>query len=392
LATALIWPGLGFAQLHLAGQASTAYEWSSNVYDLPDNVRPPGGREDGHVTVQAGSALDYMFSRQSLELDAQARRDDYDTFKLLNHTDYSLRGGLNWVLGPRLTGVAQVARARTMVQFLDTTNATQLLIDTQTLGEASVAWQLLPRWAVEGSGLRRTEDSPRPEAPSLTLHESVGQATVRYSGVTGFKFGLRGEYRRGDFENLQPGDSGMYHQKTGEVTAQYADPRSTLSGALGYTVRDLNVQSGHVAGTTGELSYQRRLTGKTEMQFEFVRVISTYINSAGSELDTSAKARLKWQATRRIGLEATYSWTHGDFTGQQSGFGDAARTDRFQDTRITLEYRALSWLSILPYAQFEDRHSTIPVYAFSSNVVGIRFEAQLGAKKKADAAGSHDAS
>jgi hypothetical protein len=381
-----LYPSVGAAQLSFHGRADTKYEYNSNIFALPSSAPTPRGRGDSELSVEGGLTATYLLSRQSLNVEANATRSMYETYKELNHTEYAFRAGLDWVLARAFSGTVNVSRRQSMVQFQDTTAATRLLLETQWQGDGSIHWQLRPDWRIEATALARKDDSPRPNAPNNTLRENSEDIALKYAGLLGSTLGLRGEYRTGDFDQAIAGPSTRYHQKTVEFTALRSDKRSTFTAAFGYTWRDENVSSSrHLAAPTGALSYERQLTGKTKLDLKLVRVVTTYINSAGAELDLDASAGVVWQATGKTGVELTYLWTRSEISGQQPGLlgqqpgGLTAqdRTDQYQVARAAVVYRPYRWLAVRPYAEFQHRSSTINLYSFSADLVGIKFDAKF---------------
>ena len=161
--------------------ATGQYQSNSNIYDLPDGFSypsPDGFRRSDTLYAYSGAAdLTGQWGRQKWFAKLSGTGLRYDHFTDLNHSEYSLDGGWNWVATSLLDGTLEVSRARTMVAFTDVIQS-QLALQTDQRESASTALHVTADWSVEAKGYRRTLDEPLLGSPNLRLTETQGQTGV----------------------------------------------------------------------------------------------------------------------------------------------------------------------------------------------------------------------
>ncbi|MGH8231202.1 MAG: hypothetical protein ACRESY_05205 [Steroidobacteraceae bacterium] len=374
-------------QTHFTPYADAAYELNSNLFDLSDSQPEAVGhdgptRSDRVFRARIGFDAAYDWSRQEFFFNGEARRFDYDHFTQLNHDEYLLHGGWKWQIASLLDGLLDVSRERSIVPFLQFDETlvpiTQLYLQVQTVGTASINLQVTPEWRLESQGKINNQDSPRPGLPDLQLRENSIQEAIRYVGFANLSAGIDGSYLQGRFSNGVFFNEPNYHQTTADLAADYSlSGLSTFHGAIGYTDRQLE-QAGRISGLTGLLSYERQLTGKTSFVVKLSRAINTYISAATPEVDTAAELDVAWNATEKIKVAAGYQWLHSSFSETQiAGVITASRVDRIQTPTLSVRYQPFDWLLVRPYGQYQTRSSSIDFYSFNGTVYGIELEARF---------------
>lgn len=374
-------PCSAFAELSLTTAASTQYEHNSNVFDLPSGAPAPGvgatGQGDSYVAYGGKLAAAYLWSQQKFFANVQGDRFEYDRFSELSHSEYTLDGGWNWKAGRLLDGTLEASRVRTMVSFYNLIGS-QLVLQTEKRAAAKLGLQMTPDWRTEIGGVTREVSQPQQAAPNFRLTEQSGQAALKYTGTAGVTAGLTGSYLKGDFKDTGDVLSPSYHQSFFGLTAtDEVSGKSTFLGQLGYSSRTSDSDINSVKGVTGELDYRRALTGKTTAEFDLSRQINAYLTNTGSEIDTVAALRLNWQATYKIGVALGYSWTHRQLPGQGDAPFGSERVDRQNYTSLAVSYKPVTWLTLRPYAKYQDRSSeNFRNGDFNSSVVGVQFTLQ----------------
>ena len=381
-------PGVVLAQTHFTPYADAAYEYDTNFFALANNVPEPVGsggptRSDSFEKYKAGFEAAYDWSLQELFADAEGRRFEYSHFTTLDHDEYLLHGGLKWKLASVLDGVLDYQRERSQVSYLQF-NATQLsytqvYLQLQDTGTASINIQVAPEWRLESQGKVSNLDSPRPGYPNLRLRENSIDEGFKYGGFANLSAGLVAEYLDGHFTSGEFIVTPKYHQTSVDFAADYTlSGLSVFHGAIGYTNR-VQEQAGNIAGLTGLISYERDLTGKTSVSVKVGRAINDYVTAAASEIDTTAEIDAVWHASKKIGVMAGYQYLHSSIAATDIIAVIApARVDRLQTPSLSIKYQALDWLSLRPYLQYQKRQSSDSVYTFSGNTYGIELEARLG--------------
>jgi hypothetical protein len=381
-------PGATLAQTHFTPYADAAYEYNSNFFALANNVPEPLGssgptRSDSFEKYKAGFEAVYDWSLQEFFANAEGRRFEYKNFTTLDHDEYLVHGGLKWKLASLLDGVLDYQRVRSQVSYLQFNatqlSFTQLYLQVQDVGSASINIQLSPEWRLENQGKVNNLDSPRPGYPNLTVRENSIDEGFKYVGFANLSAGLVAEYLDGHFTSGAFLVSPKYHQTSADFAADYTlSGLSIFHGAIGYTNRDEG-QAGNVSGLTGLISYERDLTGKTSVSVKVGRAINVYVTAAAPEIDTTAEINAVWNATTKIGAIVGYQYLHSNIGATDIiGVIAPARVDRLQTPSLSVKYQVLDWLSLRPYMQYQKRGSSDPSYVFSGNMYGIELEARLG--------------
>lgn len=377
-------PADALAQLNVTASATGIYQYDSNVFELSNGFNPPfGGTAHGDSYYAYTGLLDstYLLSLQKLFLNLTGSEYRYDRFNELDHSEYKLDAGWNWAIGSIFDGTLESTRTRAMVSFYNLIND-QLTLSTEQREDALAGMRFLSDWRVELSGMTRTVDEPLLGAPQLRLDESSGEVAFKYIGTAGVTAGWNANYLAGQFKNVGIAFEPAYHQVTANLTAtDEISGFSTFTGQAGYTRRSSPATLQVVSGVTGDLDYKRVLTGKTSLEADVNRQINSYIAAFGSEVDTNASLNVKWQATHKINVALGYQWTHRLLPGQRQlqlvpavTVGD--RHDNLSFVNLLIDYEALPWLAVKPYANYVTRRSDSIGAPFDESIVGVRFSLQ----------------
>ncbi len=376
-------PVVSMGQSTVTPYAAENIVHDSNIFDLSSSGPSPVGKngptfEDTYLESRAGIDGTYLFDRQKLYGTAEFRRFVYDNFTSLDHNEYMLDGGLRWKLLSTWDGALEYRHEQRMVQFLDLAQGTDLILETENNAEASANVTMTPEWRLESRARYVTLDSPRADIPGLSLQQDSLHEGLRYLGVSNLSAGIDAEYLKGKFLNDPTAENPNYHQSTVAAAATYIVSGFTnFTGYVGYTNRTDPTNSGQgLSGVTGNIIYQHSLTGKTSVNVQLARAITSYVTTGGTELDTSAAVSLNWQATYKIAVKAGYSYIHSEYPQTPDGGFFIDRIDHFQIGNLEMDYQVLRWLSIRTYGRYQTRHSTDVTYTFNGTMVGIELVAK----------------
>jgi len=389
-------PGSSFATTTLSVSGDYQHQSNSNIWDLAPGAPPvfhPNDpkRGDSYNSYGGSLAAGFIWSRQSITFNIDGHEYQYQHFSDLNHQEYKLGGDWNWAIGPVLDGSIGINRSRDMVPFYDyigtqigapQPNAAVLSIQTTQAEHARFNIRVGADWRLETTVSTSKSNSPRPGLPNLTLREDTGQEAIKYTGQAGLTAGVGATYIRGTYSGAdQAADPNFlpvgaqvidphYHQVGAQVTASYSlNPASGLDAAGGYSKRTSANGIDNLSGLTGSLAYRRALTAKTRVKLELSRVLNSYITNAGSEIDTLGTVQIDWEATRKIGVSARYSYTYSELPRQ--GLAGEDRVDHFRIAQIGVNYKPFRWLEVGPYARWETRTSGLSTFEYSTNIYGI---------------------
>jgi hypothetical protein len=375
-ALALTWPAAAIGELRFDPYASSQYEYQSNVFSVANRqqaVAQNGDpqRDDSLLRYLAGLDAIYEWSRQKLSATVEGRRFDYQHFNQLNHNEYLLYTTLDWMLGNRIDGTLSARQDRRMAAFADRTSS-QLAMERERAISAKLGALAARDWRVEVGAMRRDLASPLPGFQSFSLAENSGTLGLKYLGISRFSAGIETTYLDGQYRGIT--DAPRFNEVTAQGTALYiVSGLSRLDAAVGFTQRkDRGPNDMKTTGLTGNLGYVRTLSGKTDVSLQAYRRVSSYTAGATSTVDTGATLAANWQATPKLAISLNYEWTRSSFQGQAvPGSGIADRRDRLQNSGARLVYQPTVWLSIRPYASYQDRHSNYDLAGYNGAVAGI---------------------
>jgi hypothetical protein len=208
---ALSLPTRVLAQFKGTASVDGKYEYNSNVFNVASGFANPGvaepgltnsgvGRSDGYYSYGTDLVGTYKASRQELYGSANISNVRYQSFTQLDHTDYSLDGGLRWALGELLDGRLDVSRNHAQVPFVNLSGQVlALTVTTQQSELAQIGLRLPDDWRIEGSGTTSRSTTPIPQEPNLALITNSGRASLLYVGIGGLATGFTAGYSSGRY-------------------------------------------------------------------------------------------------------------------------------------------------------------------------------------------------
>ena len=361
---------------------STQYEHNNNVFDLPNssaayaaNGDPTLGDSDSKTI--AGFDENYLWDRQRFYATLEGRYIAYDHFSYLSHYEYLAKLGLDWKLLSAFDGTFLGSLERVMAPFANRDTVTELALDLDRHVIAKFNVRLTPEWRLQTSVDYHDLDAPIQGYPDYGLTETTSHVAVKYLGFSNLTYGIAADYIDGKYRNAPV--QGTYTQTNFDLTMTYAaSGLSSFNGAIGYTKRDQGENQGNISAGTGEVGYTRKLTGKTSINVDYSRVVNSYIAAGGSELDSIAAVRLNYQPTFKTGIAVGYQYTWASFLGQTvPGSNVAGLEERTPAMTLKVNYQALRWLLIQPYANYQRRTSNQEQYEFSGTIVGVQITAKM---------------
>jgi hypothetical protein len=368
-------PNAVMAELTMDPYATAHIEHDSNVFLVPNSAVQLAERgystlADTDTRYVAGLTSVYLWSLQSLTGNFEFRRLNYVHFTALDHNEYSGNLKLAWKLATLMDGLLEVRRDRSAASFA-ASDSTQLTLNTSTNAAAKMNLKISPDWRLEGGANFSKLEAPLLLYPDFVDRQVGSQLGIRYVGVANLSYGLTFEHISGKYENAP--QVGPYTQSSGEFRLNYSvSGSSKLNAGIGYTRRDQSAGEGNVSAVTGQLGYNRQLTGKTSLDLQVTRAVNSYVAAGGSEVDTTASAGLNWQATYKVGASLTGSYTHSSFVGQAIPNSVATgRVDHGKAAALNVKYQALRRLQFRGYLKWQTRNSVVQAYDFNDTIVGL---------------------
>lgn len=378
-------PQCAMAQLAATVSATGQYQYNSNVFDLQRGFLPaPNYYSDSasYYAYGAGINLNDQISQQNLYLRGTDTEYKYDHFDL-SHNEYTLDGGWIWKVGDDLNGTFDVSRARVMVPFQTlttlTTAALQLYVSTDQRETATIAYQFNSLWALGADAYTDRYAEPLLGEPDLRLADSGAGLALRVGGNGEFKGALTADYQHGDYANAILYLSPAYNQWDWAIGGTYQPvPQGSptiVDFSFGETTRSSAIGYDNTSGWTGHLNFTRALTAKTTLKLSLLRDLNSYVATAGSETDTAATLSANWQATFKTGLGLSYTVDYSvypDYVLVPRG-APTNRGDHYQYATVTVTYATRRWLTIVPYFNFQTRHSNLYGANFNATQYGVAF-------------------
>ena len=373
------------AEVRFLPYASARYEHYDNLFALPDGVTPPlattpdQGRDDNILTYTGGLNIDAGLGRQRFTLRSYGSRAEFDEYEQLDHDEYGADLNWNWRLASAFDGILGYGRAQRMVSFADTLS-TQLLVENQEQANASFNANVTPTWRIESRVTRTDLESPRPGAAGLDSTETLKGLGLRYQGLGKLSLALEGTQTDGDVSGLLLSPDQEYTQTTAQLSGDFrASPQSTLNANIGYTKRDNDGPLADQDAVTGLIRYSRTLSVKTSFSVRADRLMNSYLiaNEVLTTIDTGVGLTVNWQPTLKLGLGLNVTYRESEFPDQPAFGSTADREDEYWVSTFDINFQALRWLLVHPYARYETRESNDPFYPFDNTVAGIEFRVGL---------------
>jgi hypothetical protein len=375
--------------------ATVTVEHHSNIFQRPSDAPPQLGLRNGPfgdtiTRYLVGASVDLTWGLDALSFSAQGSRYDYDHYGNLKHNDSRFGGLFKWHLGPIVDGNLEYSQTKSMTPLGDTLSQ-QLEIQTDKLLSGLVRIRVMPLWRVDLQPTWREFDLPLPAFPLFGYRETGLAGSINYLGISKLTAGLRLEYINGAYHHIAAATK--YDQKIAQLTANYAVTNlSSFDMQAGYTWRNTNLANGadanlissglagfvgNTTAFTGSLGFTRRLSVKTSVSVKAFREVDSYVAGANSEISTGSEASIKWDPDVKFRVILSYRYARQAIQGDLAIAQFADRTDRTQDGRLSVEYRARRWLSLRPYAERQTRSSNLHAANFNDTVVGIDLTARL---------------
>ena len=386
----LLMPASVNAEGTFTPNASSHIEYNSNVFSLSSEEQAATQNEgdtqraDTYTRYAIGADSKYTWGPQSIDANVAGSLSHYFHFDQLDHKEYSIDGGYSWKLFDTADGSLHYKQAESMTPFGDI-GGTTLELQTQRTGDAMINLNLSPEWRVETGGDETQIKSPRIGAADYLSKDTSGRAALLYRGFSGITAGLNGQYdlnviddpgQTAEGETIEV-DSLQSHQETMNLSVLYVIPSfSTLHSNLGFTrLTTDGVPQDSTSGFSGNIEYGRTLSGKSKINLNvYQRVAATTVANAQTAIDSGATLSLAWSPADKVDASATYTFEK-DHYKSSADLTAPDRKDEFQDSRATIGYRFVKWLTLNSYLEYEDRQSTIDVDSYNALIVGLEVDA-----------------
>lgn len=375
--------GLGLAPLTAAHAIlkfepylSTEAEYDSNVRRVNDADAGPRGKDDRLQTYRGGFDARYRAGLQSLALDGEVYRVEYDTFSEYDYDGHELGGALDWRVGSRVRGDLQLRTARQAEDFSSRLRDNRRsLVDSDT-GSMSAALRVLRDFELRPRLSARRVRYSLEASERQDLDEEAVALGVVYVGPGTLSIGVEGEVTRGDFVERQPG-AGVIEESEqftlGLIAGWKPSVITELSLLLGASRRDnqgRDVEDGSDE-IIGRLDLKRSVSVKTSLYASLYRNVANALDQGESTVVRSGlNVGGHWRATPTLDVNVSALVQREDF--QDSLFADGRdRADDLTQFTFKLDYRPRKWLSLGPTAAWQERTSNVDSAEYDAYQLGL---------------------
>ena len=389
-------PAAAWASTDFQPYAAVDVVDDSNVFGRPAGSPPLAAQGisnygDLMEVVTAGAKTVVGWSQEQWTLGLEGSHDNYDRFTLLDHNEYKLGTALDWRADQVLSGTLSYDQTHVMAPLIDTF-ATQLLMNTDKLGQAAFRVLFAPEWRLDLTPRYHELDSPLPGYPDFALDEGAGEAALNFLGISRLSAGLRYEYAEGEFHDII--DATRYHQGTQGITVDYqVTGLSAFTLQAGYTSRDsflagpttassaaaaeLAGVAGRTSGVTGSIGYRREISAKTHIRLDLDRAVQSFVAGANSDVVTGGTAEIDWDPDAMFTVQMRYAAEQDSIRGPLLLEDITGRSDHLQTTSLDIIYHFKRQLDIHPYVSYARRSSTYYLANYSATTIGIEIKGHL---------------
>lgn len=284
---------------YIGGSASVAHD--TNVYRLPSAV--------GDTSYSLGllGGFDQQVGRQRVYASGTLQDTRFQDLKKLDHTNYSVKAGIDWATGYSLSGTLSQTSSQSLYNYGGSntikSNAKNLERRNETV--ARLRYGSASLLSLDTSYTHRNQNYSDPAYKFNALDQDAVSVGLTYRPSALLTLGTALRYTKGNYRLERDFD-----RKDVDLTANWVPTgRSTLNARLSYGKR--TSRNGNSAfdfnGTTGQLKWTYQPTGKLTFVTSFNRdsgAESGFINGqqAGTFGDES-------RLTNALSLNTTYAFT-----------------------------------------------------------------------------------
>lgn len=264
---------------------SQSFTHQDNVFRRPDGVPGAPIVSDTISSTGVNGGIDQPFGRQRFFASGNAAVNKHKNQSQLDNNSYGLTAGLDWSTIERLSGTVRLNANRSLASYGDdgSSSTTQRNIQTSHQASLSARYGLGANIGLEGGAEARKVKFSASDDQRGFKQDSANLG-VRWGGSGQLSIGLSGRTSKGTYPNIQTASTPTPVFETDEVDRQDLSVNvtwtptglSTISGRLSQTREEHSLPfRPEFKGTTGELSWDYRLTGKVGMRASFVRDTGT---------------------------------------------------------------------------------------------------------------------
>ena len=383
LLSPFISPGMGHAETMtpLKLTLSEALLTDSNLFRLPAGVdlQPLIGKPSASDTIKittVGFGFSKALSLQQLDLNVSLVDYKYSKFDYLNATSLNYNADLHWSATPWLHGELSTSNTETANNFANYRVLNLKNIQKRKLNKFSSFYDLNSRVSLFAT-LDQNSLTNDQRQIGLTDYTTNGKEFgLRYAIPSGSSISYAFKRADGQYLNTSNLSNSSFNQTDNAVRAHWeisSKARADFSAA--YINRSqANNPSRNFSGVNSSANLSWDLTGKTSMEFSWLRDLYGYQTtsaSSASDINYSTNSRISfgpvWKISPKLVANLRYVATKVDFQSSSA----VQRTDNLRDTSLSLQWLPTQRISVTASLQRSKRSSDLAFYNFNSNMASL---------------------
>ena len=364
--------------------AGLGYQHDSNVFRLSDQSNAQAligtpNRSDDITNASVGLKFNKAYGLQRFEAEGKVENTRYSRFSNLDFTAVNYAAAWRWSLTPAFRGNLTTDRREYVDNTADVQNQGQVNRRTARTNRLDGEYDVDGVWRLLGGVFKTTNSNSQAstfEGESDILATEVG---VRYALPYGASVAYRFRNGDGKYSNQStPGSTNSdFKDRQHEIEGTWEGGRARVVGRISHLERNYNsIPFRDFSGVVGQADITYVLTGKTSLTGGFGRELGSYQTNTSSYYEgTRVFGGPTWRATDNITVRARYDYGVRNFKGALPGFVAANREDKISLASASIEWQPVRLLSLMLWAQRDQRKSSELWADYKSNAVGVSAKA-----------------
>lgn len=341
-------------------------------------------RDDQVHVLGLGLRYDKTWSRQRLELAADASAWRYRTHSQFDFYATGYLAAWHWQWTPVLSGLLQAGRQQSLRNYADFSNFSIRNVFTEESRRAALDWSAGGGWHASGA---LTEHRARNSDAAAAAGDDVrrgGELGVRWVSPADNVAALLLRQAHGRYEGRVPNPflalGSDFDDREVEARLDWKVGSATrLDARAGWLARRHETfPERDFSGPVGRIAANWAASGKVRVRLGAGRQLSSFQELANSYyVARDVEVAPRWQASARTGLELRWVRTERDYRGALLVLGPQ-RQDEMMATTLTADWNPGRRTRLAFYWQRERRDSNYEQFVWRARTLGLRLEMSLG--------------
>ncbi len=363
--------------------AGLAYLRDSNVFRLSDQANAQAligtpTRSDDITNASVGLRFNKSYGLQRFEAQGSVENSTYSRFSNLDFTAVNYAAAWRWSLTPAFRGNLTTDRREYVDTTADVQNQGQINRRTTRTNRLDGEYDVDGVWRLLGGVSKVVNSNSQPATFEGESDVLAGEVGVRYALPFGTSVAYRYRNGEGKYTNQSFGAvSSDFKDRQHEVEGRWEGGRATVVGRVSHLERKYDsIPARDYSGVIGQADITYALTGKTSLTGGLGRELGSYQTNTSSYYEgTRIFGGPTWRATDNITVRARVDYGVRNFKGALPGFANANREDKISLASASIEWQPIRLLSLMLWAQRDQRKSNELGADYKANAVGVSAKA-----------------